>query len=91
MISQANRRPGHATCFSTRPVEAFRPRNEYTNFKRAFYIYIHITIISQTIVKIQKTVFMGLSGQNFIEISDVFRYNTLARYPLRCLTGRFYF
>jgi len=26
MISQANRHPGHATCLSTRPVEAFRPR-----------------------------------------------------------------
>lgn len=28
MISQANRRPGYATCFSTRPVEAFRPRSK---------------------------------------------------------------
>jgi hypothetical protein len=28
MISQANRHPGHATCFSTRPVEAFRPRSK---------------------------------------------------------------
>jgi hypothetical protein len=26
MISQANRRPGHATYLSTHPVETFRPR-----------------------------------------------------------------
>ncbi len=60
MINQANRRPGHATCSSTRPVEAIRPRIHLSKNTLSDNTFVSLIILYGFSLEIQ--LFFGSFG-----------------------------